>query len=464
MVGGKQLSGAEIRAAIAAAASGGHQQGQAPSAGCQAAEAAAGWGQSAMPMASSGAWITLDEQPLQRVVTSGPTPRSARPASPAGSATSSVFVRVHQHSVDWPPRGGDEARPTAVAAQGHPGSAGSQPPPTQSDPESDSPDSSAGAQPSAQSGDRLALRRKAFAWPPQRQAPDDEAAEAISPRSATSTVVSRTFSEPEAQPQRRPRGVDRACSPIREAPAEGPAMHAEQPADAEFSYPPLGCLLGDQAGDTLAPDGGVLLGQSSDTWHLQLEAAPTEVPAHVAGSDACEQTASDLPPQPLDLLGQIPLHPRDQVGRPWRRAASPTRRAAEGAPRKDIPVKAPPRTKPQPCRIGSEPVRQPPDQGQAHHPQELPGPAGHTSVLQASAERVDQPPQSAQVATRSQPAAARRGRVRIADQPQDVRPPPLEPDEEFPFTVSIIKPAPIQTMLPLGGGACCTEEGCPVLL
>ena len=248
MVGGRHLSPAEIQVALAAAVSERHQQGAAGSAGCQAAEAAAGWGQSAMPMASSDTWLTLDTQPLQRVVTSGPTPRSARPASPAGSATSSVFVRVHQHAVDWPSRGDDEARPTPAAAQGQPGSASLHPPPTQSDPESDSPDSSAGAQPSAQSGDRRAVRRKAFAWPPQRQGPDDDVLETASPRSATSTVVSRTLSEPEAQPQRRVRGVDRACSPIREAPAEGPAVHAQQPADTEFSYPPLGCLLGDQPG------------------------------------------------------------------------------------------------------------------------------------------------------------------------------------------------------------------------
>ena len=287
-------------------------------------------------------------------------------------------------------------------------------------------------------------------WPPQRRSPDDDVLDTASPRSATSTVVSRTLSEPEAQPQRRVRGVDRACSPICEAPSEGPPPSAMQPPGVEFSYPPLDCLLGEQAGDSgaLAPE--AIQAQPVDIWILELEPATAEAREGALLAAAGDQTTQELLPgagQPLDLLGQIPTLPADQVLRPWRTAA---RRAAEGVPDRHIPVKAPPRTKPQPCRVGSEPERRPPDQGRASHSWSQRETAGDAADPHPASGPVDHPQQAAPAVVRSRPQAAGRGRVRIADRSQDSRPPHLEPDQGLQFTVSIFKPAPIQTMLPLG--------------
>ena len=112
----------------------------------------------------------------------------------------------------------------------------------------------------------------------------------------------------------------------------------------QFCYPPLGSLLGDRVED-LPADGGRSLPQGRDTWQLQLEAAPADTPVHPPTSDAQGRSSSEWPAdanQVVDLLDQLPPPRKDLADLPWRRAASPTRRAAEDRPKRDIPVKAPP--------------------------------------------------------------------------------------------------------------------------
>ena len=133
----------------------------------------------------------------------------ARVSSPAGSAASSAFVRVHQQATDWPLRVEDSIElhqsrglHATAAVQAAFGSAIAPSEPTRTDPESDTPDSSAGAQPAPIEGDpRAASLRKAYAWPAQK-ATDDDREEGLSPRSATSTVVPRTFSASAAEGSR----------------------------------------------------------------------------------------------------------------------------------------------------------------------------------------------------------------------------------------------------------------------
>ena len=120
---------------------------------------------------------------------------------------------------------------------------------------------------------RQASRRRSTAWPPHR-VETEERVDLMSPRSATSTVLSRTLSETESQPQlRAPKGVDRACSPIRESACacQGADPHG---VTEEFHYPPLGCLLGDpQASSSAVPlrMPAVQQDRQDESWQLQLE-------------------------------------------------------------------------------------------------------------------------------------------------------------------------------------------------
>ena len=59
----------------------------------------------------------------------------------------------------------------------------------------------------------------------------------------------------------------------------------EHPVDLEFCYPPLDSLLGDRLEDLPAPGDSSLLGQSSDSWQLQLEAAPVKAPVRTPASE-----------------------------------------------------------------------------------------------------------------------------------------------------------------------------------
>ena len=107
---------------------------------------------------------------------------------------------------------------------------------------------------------------------------------------------------------------------------------------------PLDALLEDQK---VVATGLTL--KHTDSWHLQLEDLPS-----TASTSASRGTVEE--PQ-LDLLDHQ-CGPKERAAQPWRRAASPSREAQRSGElaRRDIPVKAPPHSRPQPSRIGSAPL------------------------------------------------------------------------------------------------------------
>ena len=394
-----------------------------------------------------------------------------RASSPAGSAASSAFVQVHHQTADWPARVDDVPElhhsrgllATAAVQAAFGSTIGPLEPPTQADPESDSPDSSAGAQPSALAGDpRRASRRRAYAWPAHKLG-DDDKGEVMSPRSATSTVLSRTFSEPESQPQQRiARGVDRACSPICEA---GPAVDPPATVD-DCHYPRLGSLLGSQEDAALCAVASAAGAPAAhaDAWQLHLEEVVDGVRSQPEDGCARASTSEWQPEggQQVDLLGHEP-HQKEKVVQPWRRAASPTRRmhGVVQSAKAEIPVKAPPHNRPLQCRIGSVPAPGA-DQGRPRAiAVEATDPGGDLTLSRPL--QVQQPSQALSGAAEeaspvAQPKPAPRGRVRISVHPPATRAPPMEPAVDV-LSVTIVRPPPIQTMLPLGWERIVPQQG-----